>query len=156
MGRDFLNEVELPDLTTGVPAAPVAGRGYFVFRNNRPVARNSAGRIFDLGNIVESVRIGRAAVDPIRLEYLSANSDANGNLTINFANAYAAAPRVIPVAVATSATQPTIAELVSVSTTQAVIRTYRTKTQGILLGGTINPTERVSTAVNIAVAGVLA
>ena len=156
MGRESLNEQELPDLTTGVPAAPSAGKGYVVFRNGRPVARNSAGRIFDLGNVVESVRIAGAAADPVRIECLSGTSNANGDLTINFANTYASAPRITLTAIATSATQPTFAELVSVSTTQAVIRTYRTKTQGIFLGGTINPTERISTTVQLTAIGVLA
>lgn len=156
MGRELLTELELPDLSTGVPAAPASGKMYMVGRNKRPVARNSDGRIFDLGNIVESVRIGGAAVDPVRIECISGTSDANGDLTINFANTYASAPRITLTATATSGTQPTLAELVSVSTTQAVIRTYRTKTQGVLLGGTINPTERVSTTVQLMAIGVLA
>lgn len=122
--------------------------------NGRPIARNSAGRIFDLGNRVEDVQIGGSAADPVRIECILLTTNGSGDLTHTFANAYASAPSVTLTAVATSGTQVTIAELIGISATQVQIRTYRTRTQGVFLGGNINPTERVSAQVIAQIIGV--
>lgn len=69
---------------------------------------------------------------------------ADGTLTITFPKAFktGTVPRVTLTALSTLTSQPTVAELSSTPTaTQCVVKTYRTKTQGVLIGGTINPTK---------------
>lgn len=69
---------------------------------------------------------------------------ANGTLTITFPKAFKAGtvPRVTLTALASLTTQPTVAELSATPTaTQCVVKTYRTKTQGVLIGGTIDPVQ---------------
>lgn len=153
MADRFHHDIELPDLASD-PPTPEAGFVQFYGRDGRPRARASSGRIFDLGNVLESARINGAEQDRVRIETHTVTTNGSGEATVNFAQAFADAPSVQVQAFTTLGSQATIAEVVSVSASAVSIRTYRTRTQGVLLGGTINPTRRESTFCHITAIGV--
>ena len=139
MGDRFVTDIEVPDLAAN-PAAPAAGFIEYYGVSGRPRARNSAGTVFDLGNILESARI--LGQDRLRVQIEAGTfTTTTDDFTLTFAKTYGAAPLVFVQPFATLTTQPTIAELISVNTTQAVVRTYRIRVQSVLLGGIINPTQ---------------
>lgn len=74
-----------------------------------------------------------------RVESYNDVTGASGEVTITFTSAFALAPRVLPTARAGVSGQPMIAEVVSVSTTNCVIRVSQARaTVGSLLNSLFN------------------
>lgn len=145
--------VEMPDVAV-LPAAPPTSLMSLVALSGRPKAIASNGDVYDLANIVRSAYINGAEQLAARVEGRTVTTNGSGEATVTFAVPYSVAPNVSVQAFTSSGTQVTIAEVVSVTTTAVEIRTYRTRTQGVLLGGTIYPTERVSAFCHLTILGI--
>ncbi len=77
-------------------------------------------------------------------------TSATGTATVTFpAGRFATAPVVSAVAVSTSATQPTVVEVVSVSATAVTVETWRTQATVLALGITLQPAVAVAATVHI-------
>jgi hypothetical protein len=150
----FEYDIELPDVAAD-PVAPAAGYLQFYGKAKRPTARNSDGVVIDMVGAPIFLQAAAAVLRP-QIVTMIVQTAADGTLAVVFSKAFKAGtvPFVVLTPLATLTTQPTIAELSATPTnTGCSIKTYRTKTQGVLLGGTINPTQEQQAYVNIVAIG---
>ena len=137
------------------PATPPAGTVELYSRAQRLRGKSAAGREHDLFNVVETVYAnGAERTQAARIEARTFTT-GTGDFTLTFEQAYSAAPAVTVQAFATSTDGVTVAELVSVSTTQAVIRTHRTIVHFHPLGAARPATERIGATCHAIIVGVL-
>lgn len=87
----------------------------------------------------------RTAMKVNRMEAFTATTDANGDFTINTSVAFIN-PRVFIEVSATGGAEGYHAHITSVSGTAVHGRAFKNKTQGVLLGGTIDPDNPASSA----------
>lgn len=142
MSDRFYTDVELPDLGSDA-ATPEAGFVTFYGKTKRPFARNSDGEVFDLASPLIHMGSSTKTVKT-QIVCMTVQTAADGTLAVTFSTPFktGTVPNVQLTPLATLTTQPTIAEISTTPTATGVaIKTYRTKTQGVLLGGTINPTQ---------------
>ncbi len=140
------------------PSNPGAGFLHIGSKNARPVAVNSQGREFDLGNLIETIVLNGVPVDRLHVEmaYVHTSDALVGEYTHTFSDPYASTPFVFLTPFKINASNPTIAELVSVTSTEATIKTYVTKPSQVLPPGTTASVEYHDAYVNMLIAGVLA
>ena len=138
------------------PATPPAGTVELYSRAQRLRGKSAAGREFDLFNILESLFVnGAEQTQGARIEgrtFTTTTSD----FTLTFQHVYVDAPIIAVLPFVAQESHPTFAEASSVSTTQAVIKTWRARNQAVLLGGVVNPTERVAAFCHAIILGVRA
>jgi hypothetical protein len=73
--------------------------------------------------------------------------DANGVGTVTFGVAFPVTPHVATAVMSTVTTHPTMVEVTALSTTSVSVKCWRAKDTGVLVGGTIVPTEVAPNAV---------
>lgn len=137
------------------PGAPGAGSVELYSRAQRLRSKNAAGREFDLQNIVESVYInGTEQTQGIRIETRTFTTGAT-DFTLTFTQTFVVAPMIVVQAFSSVSAEPTIAEVLSVSTTQAVIRTYRGIVHNHPLGAARTATQREGAFCNAIIIGMV-
>lgn len=142
MGDRFEFDIELPDVVAD-PPAPALGYLQYYGKGKRPKARNSDGVVMDLVGAPVHLQSETPSLTP-QIVTMTVQTAADGTLAVVFSKAFkdGTIPFVQLTPLSTLTTQPTVAELSATPTaTGCSIKTYRTKTQGFLLGGTINPTQ---------------
>lgn len=142
MGDRFEFDIELPDVAAD-PAAPSSGYIQIYGKGARPKSRNSAGVVMDLVGAPVHLQSATPSLTP-QVVTMAVQTAADGTLAVTFSKTFKSGtvPFVSLTPMASLSDQPTIAELSATPTaTGCAIKTYRTKTQGVLLGGTINPTQ---------------
>ena len=85
-----------------------------------------------------------------RIISLTRVSDSSGNLTVDLTPfSFTYVPVVQTTCIQTNASQYTGCQIVSVSSSSLVLKTFQTQNQSVLIGGTIVPVTPISTTVHI-------
>lgn len=98
----------------------------------------NASDLTTLAARVTALENWRSAVKVARMEAFSGTTDANGDVTVTTSIAFTS-PKVIATPRGTAGAEGYHATVTSVSGTSISVRVFKNKTQGVLIGGTIDP-----------------
>lgn len=137
------------------PATPPAGTVELYSRAQRLRGKGAAGREHDLFNVVESAYIaGAERTEGVRIETRTFTT-TTADFTLTFTQAFATTPMIFVQPFTTNNGEPTHAELLSITPTQAVIRTYRGIVHNHPLGASRSATQREGAFCHAIIVGIV-